>query len=193
MWTFFNENYEHEQVVSHPHFGQLEIWAKLHISNTRQKDTPTHRHEGFSLLPPAKSPSRSSAHFGGSRRLEQKSTTPAPTKKREHLSPHVTVTRTKEGDPCSVLLPSPSPHFGGSWRLEQKSTTPAPAKKREHLSPHVTKTKRRGSWLWPPAFFFTSFWQKLEIGTKVHISDSCQKERAFNSTLVLSGGGSWYH
>jgi len=60
--------------------------------------------------------------------------------KRESIYLHMSHKPKKEGDPCSVLLPSPSPHFGGSWRLEQKFTSPTPAKKIE-LSPHVTKTK----------------------------------------------------
>ena len=88
-----------------------------------------------------------SPHFGGSWRLEQKSTTPAPAKKREHLSPHVT--KTKEGDPCSVLLPSPSPHFGGSWRLEQNFISPTPAKKillRAFLSTyHKSQGQKKGT------------------------------------------------
>eukprot|EP00985_Skeletonema_marinoi_P028337 scaffold24577_cov125-Skeletonema_marinoi.AAC.1 len=90
-----------------------------------------------------------SPHFGGSWRLEQKFTSPTPAKKIE-LSPHVT--KTKEGDPCSVLLPSPSKRYF-----------------LEHFSPHITSHC-------PPAISFTSFWRELEIGTKFHISNTCQKD-----------------
>ena len=118
----------------------------LHMSHKPKKGT-------CSVLLPSPSP-----HFGGSWRLEQKFTSPTPAKKIE-LSPHVT--KTKEGDPCSVILPSPSKRYF-----------------LEHFSPHITshEDQRRGSLLCPPAVSFTSFWRELEIGTKFHISNTCQKD-----------------
>ena len=84
--------------------------------------------------------------------------------KRESIYLHMSH-KPKKGT-CSVILPSPSKRYF-----------------LEHFSPHITshEDQRRGSLLCPPAVSFTSFWRELEIGTKVHISDSRQKDRVIST------------
>ena len=59
----------------------------------------------------AKEAGTKQARFGGSCSFEQKATTPAPAKKREHLSPHVTKTKRRG----SLLCP-PAVSFTSFWR-----------------------------------------------------------------------------